>query len=73
MQTLIFDTSKKTIRLLDGSRGSSKEIETFERIKTVKVLVSCYEAIQIPLELHLNPMPVLRVPISNTNMVIINE
>jgi hypothetical protein len=73
MQTLIFDTSKKTIRLLDGSRGSSKEIETVERIKTVKVLVSCYEAIQIPLEQHLNPMPVLRVPISNTNMIIINE
>ena len=73
MQTLIFDTSKKTIRLLDGSRGSSKEIETFERIKTVKVLESCYEAIQIPLEQHLNPKPVLRVPISNTNMIIINE
>jgi hypothetical protein len=32
MQTLIFDTSKKTIRLLDGSRGNSKEIETFVRI-----------------------------------------
>jgi hypothetical protein len=73
MQTLIFNTSKKTIRLLDGSRGNSKEIETFERIKTVKVLVSSYEAIQTPLEEHLNPVPVLRVPISNTNMIIINE
>jgi hypothetical protein len=73
MQTLIFDTSKKTIRLLDGSRGNSKEIETFERIKTVKVLVGCYEAIQIPPDPHLNPTPVLRVPISNTNMIIINE
>ena len=75
MQTLIFDTSKKTIRLLDGSRGNDYniEIETFERIKTVKVLVGCYEAIQIPLDPHLNPTPVLRVPISNTNMVIINE
>ena len=73
MQTLIFDTSKKTIRLLDGSRGNSKEIETFERIKTVKVLVSSYEAIQTPLEEHLNPVPVLRVPISNTNMIIENE
>jgi hypothetical protein len=73
MQTLIFNTSKKTIRLLDGSRGNSKEIETFERIKTVKVLVSSYEAIQTPLEEHLNPVPVLRVPISNTNMIIENE
>lgn len=73
MQTLIFNTNKKTIRLLDGSRGNSKEIETFERIKTVKVLVSSYEAIQTPLEEHLNPVPVLRVPISNTNMIIENE
>jgi hypothetical protein len=73
MQTLIFNTSKKTIRLLDGSRGNSKEIETFERIKTVKVLVNSYEAIQTPLEEHLNPVPVLRVPISNTNMIIENE
>jgi len=73
MQTLIFNTNKKTIRLLDGPRGNSKEIETFERIKTVKLLVSCYEAIQTPLEEHLNPIPVLRVPISNTNMIIENE
>jgi hypothetical protein len=73
MQTLIFNTSKKTIRLLDGSRGNSKEIETFERIKTVKVLVGCYEAIQTPLEEHLNPVPVLRVQLSNTNMIIENE
>ena len=73
MQTLIFNTNKKTLQLLSGSRGESKILETFDRIKTVKILVSCYEAIQTPLEPHLNPIPVLRVPISNTNMIIENE
>lgn len=73
MQTLIFNTNKKTLQLLSGPRGESKILETFDRIKTVKILVNCYEAIQTPLEPHLNPIPVLRVPISNTNMIIENE
>lgn len=75
MQTLIFNTNKKTLQLLSGARGESKIIETFERIKTVKSSNNgtYYEAIQVPIESHLNPIPVLRVPVSNTNMIIENE
>ena len=72
MQTLIFDTTKKQAILLNGPRGSSTVIESFRDVSTVKVNVAHYEVMQkIGEDLDWqdrSAIPVMRVPISNTNM-----
>ena len=78
MQTLIFNTTTKQVQLLDGPRGSSLTLETFENISTVKVNVAHYEVMQKQTDESNSSIPtmnssrpVMRVPISNTNMIII--
>jgi hypothetical protein len=71
MQTLIFNTTTKQVQLLDGPRGSSLTLETFENISTVKVNVAHYEVMQKQSDDTNSSIPVMRVPISNTNMIII--
>jgi hypothetical protein len=70
MQTLIFNTATKRVQLLSGSRGDSKVLETFDNISTVKVNVAHYEVMQKQDEETNSSIPVMRVPISNTNMLI---
>lgn len=71
MQTLIFNTTTKRVELLSGSRGDSKVLETFENVSTVKCSeLGFYEVMQKQSEETNSSIPVLRVPISNTNMVI---
>lgn len=67
MQTLIFNSSTKRVELLSGSRGESKILETFENVPTVKIENGFYEVVQIQGE---QKVPVLRVPMANTNMLI---
>lgn len=67
MQTLIFNSTTKKVELLSGSRGGSSILETLENVPTVKVENGYYEVIQKQGE---QKVPVLRVPISNTNMLI---
>jgi len=67
MQTLIFNSTTKSVQLLSGSRGESKILETFDNVPTVKVENGYYEVMQKNDE---KTIPVLRVPISNTNMLI---
>jgi putative heme iron utilization protein len=72
MQTLIFNTTKKTAKLYSGSRTNGSIIEVFDNVPTVKVMDGYYEIMQkidettgtIPV------FPVFRAPISNTNMII---
>jgi hypothetical protein len=71
MQTLIFNTTTKQVQLLDGPRELSKVLETFENISTVKVNVAHYEVMQKQSDDTNSSIPVMRVPISNTNMIII--
>jgi hypothetical protein len=71
MQTLTFNTTTKQVQLLDGPRGSSLTLETFENISTVKVNVAHYEVMQKQSDDTNSSIPVMRVPISNTNMIII--
>ena len=77
MQTLIFDTIKKQAILLNGARGSSTVIESFNDVSTVKVNVAHYEVMQkIGEDLDWqdrSAIPVMRVPISNTNMIILKQ
>ena len=67
MQTLIFNTTEKSVQLLSGSRGSSTVLETFKDVPTVKIETGYYEVMQIQGE---QKVPVLRVPMSSTNMLI---
>jgi len=69
MQTLIFNTTKKTIKVTEGNLNDSKVIFEAENVSTVKVLTEgLYEVMQK--DENDNARPILRFPISNTNMVI---
>jgi hypothetical protein len=67
MQTLTFNSTTKKVQLLSGSRESGMLLETFDNVPTVKILDGYYEVMQKQGE---STVPVLRVPIANTNMLI---
>lgn len=71
MQTLTFNTTLKRVVLLSGSRGDSKVLETFDNVSTVKCLeLGYYEIMQKVEADSISAIPVMRLPIANTNMVI---
>jgi phosphoglycerate dehydrogenase-like enzyme len=71
MQTLVFNTTTKEVVLLSGTRGDSKVLETFDNISTVKCIESgFYEIMQKQDSESNSSIPVMRVPIANTNMII---
>ena len=69
MQTLTFNSTTKKVQLLSGSRESGMLLETFDNVPTVKVENGYYEVMQKSEETN-GVVPVLRVPIANTNMLI---
>jgi hypothetical protein len=69
MQTLMFNSTIKRVQLWQGSRVDSKLIETFDNVPTVKVENGYYEVMQKSEETN-GVVPVLRVPMANTNMLI---
>ena len=71
MQTLIFNTTAKTVKLFDNHRDRANTVESFENIPTVKCSeLGFYEVMQKLDSESLAVIPVMRLPISNTNMVI---
>jgi hypothetical protein len=71
MQTLTFNTTLKRAILLSGSRGDSKVLETFENVSTVKCSeLGFYEIMQKFDADSSSAIPVMRLPIANTNMII---
>jgi len=71
MQTLTFNTTLKRAILLSGARGDSKVLETFDNVSTVKCSeLGFYEIMQKLSEDSSSAIPVMRIPISNTNMFI---
>jgi hypothetical protein len=70
MQTLTFNTTTKQVKLLDGPRGSSVVTETFNNVSTVKIEDGFYQVMQKTNEDTNSAIPVMRVPIANTNMII---
>jgi hypothetical protein len=70
MQTLTFNTTTKQVQLLDGPRGSSTVMESFNNVSTVKIEDGFYQVMQKTNEDTNSALPVLRVPIANTNMII---
>ena len=68
MQTLVFNSTTKTIKVYEGLKDTGTIIYEMNQIPTVKVLEGFYEVRQLD-ELE-KQIPVLRLPISNTNMII---
>ena len=72
MQTLTFNTTTKQVQLLNSERDNSKVLESFNNVSTVKCSdFGFYEVMQKLSEDSISAVPVLRVPIANTNMIII--
>jgi hypothetical protein len=68
MQTLVFNTTTKTVKLYEGNAEGSDLIVHYSDVPTVKIMDGYYQVMQRDaMEAQL---PVLRVPIANTNMFI---
>ncbi len=68
MQTLIFNTTTKTIKFYDQAVDSGNVLIEMSNIPTVKIMEGYYEVRQV--DEFEKQFPVLRVPIANTNMFI---
>lgn len=69
MQTLIFNTTTKSIKVYENFTSENQKIlMEMTSIPTVKVCDGFYEVIQS--DEFEKKYPVLRLPIANTNMVI---
>jgi len=69
MQTLLFNTTKKEVKLFSDNPHTSKMVFMFTDIPTVRMCDGYYEVMKID-ELSDKNIPVLRVPIHATNMLI---
>lgn len=74
MQTLVFNTTTKTVKLYEGIAEKSEVICSFENVPTVKIADNYYEVMQDDVysisDNKANRVPVLRVGIQTTNMLI---
>jgi hypothetical protein len=68
MQTLVFNTTTKEVKLYEGWKHKSQILETFTEVPTVRITEGYYEVMKKYDDTK--NIPVLRVPILNTNMVI---
>ena len=69
MQTLVFNTTTKTAKLYEGIAENTTLIAHYTDVPTVKVMDDGYYQVMQRDALE-KQLPVLRVPVSNTNMVI---
>jgi hypothetical protein len=71
MQTLVFNTTQKSVKVYEGVPEKSELIYQYEFVPTVKVLENFYEVMQIDtLTDEEKRYPVARFPIVNTNMIL---
>jgi hypothetical protein len=70
MQTLLFNTTNKEVKLFSSSLHESKLLLMFTDIPTVRMSSDGYYEVMKRDELNDRNIPVLRVPIANTNMLI---
>lgn len=67
MQTLIFNTTEKTVKF----RNDKQEVTDYENVSTVRCSeLGFYEVMQKVDDETSSSIPVFRAPISNTNMII---
>jgi len=71
MQTLVFNTSTKSAKLYDGKAEDSEVLYTYSDVPTVKIEDGYYQVMQIDkTSAEETRVPVARIPIANTNMLI---
>ena len=73
MQTLLFNTTTKTVKVYEGTAQQTLISYDFENISTVKPKEGYYELIEKKVrdgETLESSKPVARFPISSTNMLI---
>jgi len=68
MQTLLFNTTTKSVKLYDGPSASGTILLELENTPTVKILDGYYEVMQR--DQFEKQLPVLRLGIQSTNMII---
>lgn len=73
MQTLVFNTTTKTVKIYSGKMEGSEILYQFNNVPTVKKDDNFYEVMEeIENEDGLKSrFPVARLPIANTNMIIL--
>jgi hypothetical protein len=69
MQTLVFNTTTRTAKLYEGVAEKSEIIVAYGEVPTVKVMEDGFYQI-MQLDAMEKQLPVLRVPIANTNMFV---
>jgi hypothetical protein len=70
MQTLVFNTSTKSVKLYEGVEQGNI-LYTFNDVPTVKIEDGYYQVMQIDTtSVEEKRVPVARFPIANTNMLI---
>lgn len=69
MQSLVFNTTSKTIILYEGFTTEGKILIKMNNIPTVKIMEEGYYEVR-QFDENEKQIPVLRLPISNTNMFI---
>jgi hypothetical protein len=71
MQTLVFNTTTKSVKLYEGNSEGSSILYTFNEVPTVKCEDGYYQVMQIDgTSSEEKRVPVARFPIANTNMLI---
>lgn len=73
MQTLVFNTTTKSVKLYSGKMEGSEILHQFSNVPTVKKEENYYEVIE---EIENSEglksrFPIARLPISQTNMIIL--
>jgi len=71
MQTLIFYTSTKSVKVIEGKQFDSEILYEFDEVPTVRVSPEGYYEVVQSVEGGDSRVPVARFPIANTNMRII--
>lgn len=72
MQTLLFNTTRKSATLYSGKLEGSEVLYRFHNVPTVKKEENYYEIMEEVIEADDNKQrfPIARFPICNTNMII---
>ena len=71
MQTLVFNTTTKSVKLYESQSENSSILFTADNVPTVKMIDGYYEVMQIiQTESTEARVPIARFPIAATNMLI---
>lgn len=70
MQTLLFNTTTKEVKLYEDKKQQSELLEMYTNVPTVRVSEQGYYEVMKKIDEEEKSIPVLRVPIANTNMII---